>query len=454
MTLWHWAAAAGAVTVLVAIALTLRRQSVRQSMTMSILGWLLVAALVGVTSGSLLLWILGWPRMPRSSAFTTTETLDVLKIGLAVVAGFGGVVVLSVNHRKQRFTEKDHQLALEKDKREGTQSLNERFAAAAEQLAHERAQVRLAGVYAMASLADDWDDGRQKCVDVLIAYLRLSNVERRTADPSEAEVVDTIFRVFRDHLVGYTGWCHLDFDFTGMKLTDVDFGSFTFLGTVTLDDVVFSGERTSFADASFGGTTRCRGTEFTAEMTTFRGASFSGLAEFRDVRFGGPLDMEDSWWSDGDVRFVDCVFEGPVNAQGLIVKRGSVHFGRCLFDNAPVSFRYAEFGDLIDPRRWFDPVLGRKRDPARGRLRIIRCQAIESPLTMDDVYMLHGRVVIHDLLLRGGLLRIKPAEMRHSSLDLRRIDREDAEVDVPLPARYWAKERAAEPDGTPPPVST
>src|SRR5690606_24918371 len=29
------------------------------------------------------------------------------------------------------------------------------------------------GVYAMASLADDWEQGRQMCIDVLRAYLRM-----------------------------------------------------------------------------------------------------------------------------------------------------------------------------------------------------------------------------------------------------------------------------------------
>jgi hypothetical protein len=70
---------------------------------------------------------------------------------------------------------------------------------------------------------------------------------------------------------------------------------------------------------------------------------------------------------------------------------------------------------------------------------------------MDDIYVLYGQVQIHDFFLRGGLLRIKPAEMRHSSLDLRRIDREDVEVDVPF-GTGW--DRLGRADGTPPPVRT
>ena len=55
-----------------------------------------------------------------------------------------------------------------------TRTLNERFATAAGQLGDDKpSAVRLAGVYAMAGLADDWPENRQTCVDVLCGYLRL-----------------------------------------------------------------------------------------------------------------------------------------------------------------------------------------------------------------------------------------------------------------------------------------
>ena len=153
-------------------------------MALSILRWLFVALVVGASTSALLLWVFGWPSLPRSTTFTAADTIELLKIVLAVIAGFGGVVLLSVNHRKQRVAEGDHRLALRQEEREKSKLLNERFAAAAEQLAHESEQVRLAGVYALAGLADDWDEGRQKCVEVLIAYLRISGSRG-------GEVVDT-----------------------------------------------------------------------------------------------------------------------------------------------------------------------------------------------------------------------------------------------------------------------
>jgi hypothetical protein len=65
-----------------------------------------------------------------------------------------------------------------------TRTLNERFATAAEQLGSDKPAVRPAGVYAMAGLADDWEENRQTCVDVLCAYLRMPLWHARTAtDP-------------------------------------------------------------------------------------------------------------------------------------------------------------------------------------------------------------------------------------------------------------------------------
>ncbi len=54
-----------------------------------------------------------------------------------------------------------------------TRTLNERFATAAEQLGSDKPAVRLAGVHAMAGLADDWEENRHTCIDVLCAYLRM-----------------------------------------------------------------------------------------------------------------------------------------------------------------------------------------------------------------------------------------------------------------------------------------
>jgi hypothetical protein len=97
----------------------------------------------------------------------TADTLyNLLKVAFAVAAGIGGVVALVTAYRRQRISEFAEQ-------REGDRLFNERFATTAGQLGHDSPAVRLAGVYAMAGLADDWPAQRQTCIDVLCAYLRM-----------------------------------------------------------------------------------------------------------------------------------------------------------------------------------------------------------------------------------------------------------------------------------------
>ena len=96
------------------------------------------------------------------------------------------VGTLAAQYVGSRATSRDTQRALDRtlaeqrdqlDKtlnEQRTRTLNERFATAAEQLGDDKPPtVRLAGVYAMAGLADDWTESRQTCVDVLCAYLRM-----------------------------------------------------------------------------------------------------------------------------------------------------------------------------------------------------------------------------------------------------------------------------------------
>jgi len=93
-----------------------------------------------------------------------------------------------------------------------TRTLNERFDTVAEQLGSDKPPaVRLAAVYAMAGLADDWQDHRQMCVDVLCAYLRMpyepgpgddAPAEKRLAFQASREVRHTVIRVITAHLNG------------------------------------------------------------------------------------------------------------------------------------------------------------------------------------------------------------------------------------------------------------
>jgi hypothetical protein len=148
--------------------------------------WLALAVTVAVGSGAALWWALGSPNL--AAGFEARDRFELIKVALAVAAGVGGVVALVVASRKLHLSEAEHGREEDAARREDTKLFNERFGNAADQLSSDKSAARLAGAYAMAGLADDWEEGRQTCIDVLCAYLRMPYTP--TVCPEEAEIED------------------------------------------------------------------------------------------------------------------------------------------------------------------------------------------------------------------------------------------------------------------------
>src|SRR5438094_304555 len=104
----------------------------------------------------------GAPAVPAGRQSHLMRIRWAIAVALVGAVGLGGALAEAADARA----------ALESE-RSGTRLFNERYAKAAEQLGSDKAAVRLAGVYALAGLADDWPSGRQTCIDVLCAYLRM-----------------------------------------------------------------------------------------------------------------------------------------------------------------------------------------------------------------------------------------------------------------------------------------
>lgn len=117
---------------------------------------------------------------------------DLVKLALAVVAGIGAAQGLVVVYRRQRSLEADDEgkRAVEAGQRDQRRLMTERFGAASEQLGSAQAPVRLAGVYALSALADEWEDQRQQCIDVLCGYLRLPRADEGASDTLQSVVVE------------------------------------------------------------------------------------------------------------------------------------------------------------------------------------------------------------------------------------------------------------------------
>ena len=124
--------------------------------TWGVVGWSIFVVVVGAGL-SIGLWsmfrgVLPWHDAGRGKV----EGIDLVKLALSVVAGAGGAVALTVSVLKQRILERDAE-----GQRAVDAAFRSRYGEAATQLGSDRAAVQLAGVYAMANLADDWPEQRQ-----------------------------------------------------------------------------------------------------------------------------------------------------------------------------------------------------------------------------------------------------------------------------------------------------
>jgi uncharacterized protein YjbI with pentapeptide repeats len=361
-----------------------------------------VAVLVG--SGWLLLHGIGGAlRLGRLGA---SEQLDIVKIALSVVAGVGGVIALTVAYRKQKLGEAAEARAEAAHQREETKLYTERFGACVAQLGDDNPAVRLGGAYALVHLADDWDEGRQTCIDVLCAQLRMPYPADQPDDPEEhakflalREVRHSISRLIGDHLcpdATERSWDGYNFnfagatidrgDFQGISLTSgkIDFSSAEFSGgEVTFEEAEFSGGEIRFDGARFsGGEVSFDGTRFSGGDVSFDDAKFSGgevtifAAEYSGARViftgaeysrgkvsfdgggfsGGKVFFTGGWFSGGEVRFFDAKFSGgevtffdakfsggEVTFAGAEFSSGEASFDRAEFSRGEVTFAGAEF---------------------------------------------------------------------------------------------------------------
>ncbi|MFI5905812.1 pentapeptide repeat-containing protein [Streptomyces cyaneofuscatus] len=255
---------------------------------------------------------------------------DVIKTTVTVLTLTGAVLAALYAYRKQLLDEGTSHRA------DATQ-LTERYTKAAEQLGHDQAAVRLAGVYAMARLADDWPEQRQVCVDVLCAYLRMpyeTDINEPGFRHGEREVRLTIIRIIRNHLQDPsepTTWCGRDLDFTGATFDGGDFSGSTFAG----GHVSFSGSTFSGGEVFFSGCT------FSGGQVTFKGSTFSGgMIYFAASTFsGGSVFLIDSTFSGGEVFFSGCTFSGgQVTFRLSTLSGGKIDFGTALFSGGRILF--------------------------------------------------------------------------------------------------------------------
>ena len=325
---------------------------------------------------------------------------DLFETGRAVIftfAAIGAVPAGYIAYRRQRTAEEQRDVdvakhALEQSK-ENTRStelkaalhqadvaaLRTRFAEAASQLGSAHPAIRLAGVYAMAQLADDWGNDevggkaeRQQCIDVLCGYLRLpttgsvsdiaddkdsdqtpegSEVGRirrvvtTAAFVSDREVRRTILSVVRQHLSKGASptWQGFEFNFSGAVFEELDLdGSRLREGKIVFDGAFFCGPKIRMRHLSLDRSEisfrESRLIECTIDLTKVECVNsritFTGAEGSRLVTKGVQLKFNDSTFAAGSTLSFEGLRAGSfgLNMNSARVANSRVALIACQFD--------------------------------------------------------------------------------------------------------------------------
>lgn len=337
--------------------------------------WVIAAAIVIVVAATWAGLKLLLELAPPSDPVTR---LDAVKTALAIGAASGATVALLFTARRQWLGERA-QAHTELDAAE--RRVGELYHKAAEQFGTDKDPlVRLAGLYALADLAQQHPEKRRTIVNIICDYLRtpfpaggMRNsaappVPRRDLPVRQAAqtIIAEHLRPNLDHRERPTNpkfWPGIDLDLAGATLTDLD------LSDCHLGVARFTGTR-------FTGTTTFRGTHFTKQASfrdghfagpvEFRNAAFADNADFTDTRFGGDSVFRTAsfaaaaWFTRsrfaGEARFLGAEFSGDTEfAEARFT--GIAEFVRTKFTEkraihrahftAGVDVLGAEFGDTV-----------------------------------------------------------------------------------------------------------
>lgn len=363
------------------------------------LGWPVVGGVaLSTLVGTALFYIFAWQQLDDAwiwslNGATGQQLFDAARttVTLVGIVGLGGAAFIAF--RRQRTTESAQRTALnalalgqQQFGHDSARALRERYTAATEQLGSDSFAVRLAGLYAIAALADDWrasgEPGEQQtCIDVICAYLRTPTIPMKedvdeehqpilvediqAGSKAEHEVRRTAVRIIAErtrHSAAMTPavhpsdaqfvdgpWSDRRFDLTGAELVDADFSHCTF------DDL-------DLTDAQLCGQTRFIGSKLRwVHFTNARfyrhglksgGASFAkaylGNAYFNDVRMTVPCLFVGTQFTDL-ATFGEAMFTGSVSfAQAHFWKPSWTHFDEVDFGTDTISFAGARFDGLVD----------------------------------------------------------------------------------------------------------
>ena len=333
-----------------------------------ILVWVVLALVVFTVLG----WLWGegplwsWQRWLTNwrGAGVGAGPLDLVKVSLTTIGGIGGTGYLVIKYRERASAERA--------------DAEQRLLSGVQQLGSESPQVRIAGVYSLADVADTYrGEYRQRVVSILCGYLRTQRGEWRTIvneqdgpeQSSEEKVYvshdgaveSTVLEVLVRHLRKRREktkhreavvtqlveddqlWCDCTIDLHDAVLTEIaDFGGATFT------NANFRGA--TFTNANFQGATFTNDANFLGATFTndanFRGATFNRYASF----WGAAFNRYASFWGAAFNRYAnfwDATFNHDANFRGATFNHDA-NFRGATFTNA--HFQDATFTRSAPPK--------------------------------------------------------------------------------------------------------
>ena len=311
-----------------------------------ILVWVVLALVVFTVLG----WLWGegplwsWQRWLTNwrGAGVGAGSLDLVKVSLTTIGGIGGTGYLVIKYRERASAERAERDA-EQNRAE------QRLLSGVQQLGSGSPQVRIAGVYSLADVADTYrGEYRQRVVSILCGYLRTQRGEWRTIvneqdgpeqsseekvyvshdGAVESTVLEVLVRHLRKrrektkHREAVTQlveddqlWCDCTIDLHDAVLTEIaDFWRATFNHNANFRGATFTNDA-NFWRATFTSFASFRDATFTNDAN-FRGATFTSFASFRDATFNGDAYFWGATFNH-DANFWDATFSRSAPPMGL-----------------------------------------------------------------------------------------------------------------------------------------
>ena len=354
-----------------------------------ILVWVVLALVVFTVLG----WLWGegplwsWQRWLTNwrGASAGAGSLDLVKVSLTTIGGIGGTGYLVIKYRERASAERAERDA-EQDRAE------QRLLSGVQQLGSGSPQVRIAGVYSLADVADTYrGEYRQRVVSILCGYLRTQRGERRTIvneqdgpeqsseekvyvshdGAVESTVLEVLVRHLRKrcektkHREAVTQlveddqlWCDCTIDLHDAVLTEIadfrgatfnryaDFRGATFNRYANFRGATFN-RYANFQDATFNRDADFWGATFT-NVADFLGATFNRYADFWGATFNRYADFGGATFTNV-ADFLGATFTNSANFLGATFSRSAPPRGlppeQVDEDGLPHGARWADADD-------------------------------------------------------------------------------------------------------------